>query len=492
MKNKKVKIFIILYIALLSIFIRGYTFGLGDQVIHLPLLFKAQDPTLYLNDYLFTAGQESFTFFYSSVANLIELFNNVETVFFTLYVLLIFVYFYVISQISQELFKNKLAWFFSLLLFITPFYIGGAAITTVETSIAPRTVGNLLSLLILLLILKKKFNVAFIVLGIEFLLHPLSALYIGIIMYSHLIIIEKMKIKKLIIGSLLFLIISLPLLPFLLNQFTANVDSFNSSIWLEVLKERNAYVFPHLWNVGSWLTLVIGIVPILIYLIKKIYDGSKNSYVNLTMLNIVCISFVVFVIQYIFTLFIPLSQIIKLQLGRILFFPVFLSLLCLGYYMERLRVLLKINTKLTVITITFLLTTVCLLTLPSFVKGQNRKWIEVQLWGNSYTSKECVFLVPFFSEGFRVYSRRPTTGEYKDGTLSFYSQQFANEWNERLSDLGIWEHNDEESIKDLQRKYNFSFIVTSINTTYDLKLDFINDNYRVYEMPVLKEDCKIR
>ncbi|MCL4415284.1 MAG: hypothetical protein M1365_01075 [Actinobacteria bacterium] len=125
------------------------------------------------------------------------------------------------------------------------------------------------------------------------------------------------------------------------------------------------------------------------------------------------------------------------------------------------------------------------------MKTQNERWISAQLWANNHTDKQCSFLVPFETQGFRVYSKRPITGDYKDGTLSFYSPIIAQDWNKRRTDLGNWENFNLINLEKLQKEYHFSFMVSHVKTNFNLPIMYKNDEFIIYQMPQREEDCRV-
>lgn len=492
MNSKIIKTLLVLYVGFLSILIRGYSFGLGDQVIHLPLIFRAQDSNLYLKDYLFYAQQDKLSFFYFVIAKLITITNNTHITIFAVYSLSILLLFVTISRLAKTIYPKGLVWFLSPLLFIFPYHIGGSAIMSVESSLTPRTIGNVLSIFILYLILNKKYIYSFFILGLEFLLHPLSALYAGIILYSQLFFVEKKhKIKRLISGTLIFLIFWVFLSTNLLTQLKAFPSQISVSQWLSILKLRNPYAFPAFWKARGWLSLILGILPLVTYLTIYIRIKKKLSFPIKTLLNVLAVSFGIILLQIFFTSVYPLTDIVKLQLGRIWFLTIVLSFIVLSLLVDKLREFLRIKEKIFIIVVLIILTLAGVFNIPNFIRTQEGKWQEAQVWANEHTSKECVFLVPFTSEGFRVFSQRSTVGEYKDGTLSFYSSFFASQWKQRLDDVSNWDEIDNVALEKLQKKYQFSFLVSDTFSSDSLDLVFTNSKYEVYAMPALFNNCSL-
>jgi hypothetical protein len=83
------------------------------------------------------------------------------------------------------------------------------------------------------------------------------------------------------------------------------------------------------------------------------------------------------------------------------------------------------------------------------------RWLEVQTWARCNTDTGDQFIVPPDHLGFRNRSERTIYGDWKDGTMAFWSPAFAREWLRRMKTLGLDEirrrrHERFEGFKRLQ------------------------------------------
>lgn len=491
MGKKPLDYLLLFILACSSIFIRGYSFGLGDQAIHLPLIYKIINPSLYKPDYLFLANQGNLSIFYQLIADIVKQTSNLYSFFLIGYFFLTIVLFIIIYKISLSFFQDNLTWFIAALFFILPYHVGGTAIMTMESSFVPRYAAFLLSLLIIYLILNKKYYLSWIILGLEFLLHPISAVAVGIILIAYIIFnLKDHKPVKLLTAIFFFTVIITPFLITNLNLIKwPQASVFNISSWLNIIKLRNSYAFPLLWFFKGWLSLLLGILPLVIYLIIK-FLHKKNSYKDKILLIVLLTSFITLAFQVIFTSLYPVPQVINLQLGRIWIIPISLSFICLGNLISVITRKMKLTESTIKIVVLVILIGISFYKFPN-IKLQNQNWIDIQLWVNNHTSKDCIVLVPFYSQGFRVYSKRAIVGEYKDGTMSFYSPVFAREWSLRLKDLANWEKTNLNNILKLQDKHHFSYLINNNKTFIPLEYIYKNSEYTVYQMPKIEEDCSL-
>ena len=70
--------------------------------------------------------------------------------------------------------------------------------------------------------------------------------------------------------------------------------------------------------------------------------------------------------------------------------------------------------------------------------------------------------------------------------MSFYSKEFALDWNNRLHDLGYWEINTNDEIIKLQSKYKFDYLVSGTFVSNKFTRVYKNNEYKVYQ---ITKDC---
>lgn len=477
-----------IFFTFISLAIHRYSYGIGDQAIHIPLIQKAIDPNLYPNDLLFTAGQGKLSLFYiwsGYLINYIKL--DIATYFFLGYICFIFLFFLALFFLGRFFFGSKYwsAVFFAVF-FLVPLQVGGTATYTFEISFVPRLIAFVFSLYALYFTLVKKYFFVLLVLSLIFAIHPISFFYIFFILFMIVIISKSYpSALNLILFIVVFLTINFPLISNM-DYKLRNYSILNeSSKWIEILRERNFYVFLELWNVRAWINLLLITLPTIYY----IFFYKKAQRKLLTLSKIIFIASVLAtLVQFLFTTLWPLTNIIQLQLSRIWVFSYLSSALSLAAILSSL----KVNIKRLSVFLIFIL----LLLSPFYHKKwyytQNISWIKTQKWVNSNTGKSCLFLTPFKHQGFRVYARRATVAEFKDGTLSFYSQQFAREWDERSRNISNWETSSVDQLKNLQNKYNFSYLVTLSERIIPLESVYNDGIYVVYRMPDIKYDCEMK
>lgn len=478
------------FFTLFSLITHRYSYGIGDQAIHIPLIQKIVDTHLYSNDLLFTAGQGDLSLSYFFIGYIIKSFNlPIEGIFFVGYIITCFLLYFVLFLIGKYYFTEKCSSIILLsIFFLIPIQIGGTATYTIEASFVPRFVALVLSLYALYFTIIRKYFFVFLILSLIFAIHPISFLYISLIILLLIILISKHypSILSLFIFTIFFIVLNFSLVSNILNKLSLNnIIINNQQKWVEILRVRNFYVFLDQWNYKSWINLILIALPSIYYIfISKKLNENLHKHIKIILYLSIFTTF----INFIFTSILPLPFVAQLQLSRIWFFDYVGSILAIVSILSNLKINLN---KISLIIIIVIL-------VGSFYfhkkwyYTQNKYWINVQKWISENTDNNCLILTPFRHQGFRVYAKRSIVTEYKDGTLSFYSQDFANKWMRRAQDIELWENLDVDSLAKLQSKYFFSYLVALNDKNIPLKPIYNDGYYSVYQMPTTQKECILK
>lgn len=485
----------LIFFNILAILVHGYSFGVGDQVIHLPILNKLIDPSLYPGDSIFPLSFSHKTYIYDIILLISNYFNkNLSISYLILYLISSCIFYYGIYLLSLYLFHDKKAALLSCVFFIFPYPVAGAAMDTIELFFVPRFLSTALLLFLLTALFEKKTKIIFLMMVFIFLIHPLSGIiYSFLVIPLSLLSLKKSRKDEIYKGLIIiFLLILLLFIDFLSKLSTTTFFFFVPKDWLEILMFRNSYAFPLLWSLKSWIYLIISLIPILL-LSKYSRSYYKISDEQLRILKyLIIISFFILAMQIIFTSVIPIYFVIILQLGRIFIVPIIFSIILLsGFIYKHLNLRNISELKFKAILICILIGLLLIRNQP-VISTQSKDWIKTQQWAKLHTSKNCTFLVDFYSQGFRVFSHRPIVGEFKDGTISFYSYDYALNWNTKRK---YFAQNENASyikyLNEIQKNYFFSLIVLPNSITLSKQMVYKNEAYTIYRMPDLENKCVI-
>src|SRR3989344_2513153 len=110
---------LIFFISFGAMVARGYSFGLGDQAIQLPLYNKLLNPSLFPNDDLFPVTYSQYTLLYWLIPFIVQTTHiSLSSIFFTLYIIFNFLFFCGVNFFVSGITKSKTTLLFSLLMFV--------------------------------------------------------------------------------------------------------------------------------------------------------------------------------------------------------------------------------------------------------------------------------------------------------------------------------------------------------------------------------------
>lgn len=128
----------------------------------------------------------------------------------------------------------------------------------------------------------------------------------------------------------------------------------------------------------------------------------------------------------------------------------------------------------------------------SKISDNTDSWVDLQIHSRELSCKDDLFIVPPYLNDFSVYSHRAILSDWAEGANILYlDNQFAEEWFERMSDLGWTErHNAKAGFNKLSTKaimktaskYGARFVVTEKPKTFSLPIVYENTKYILYQI----------
>ncbi|MCM8787209.1 MAG: EpsG family protein [Candidatus Omnitrophica bacterium] len=486
--KKKILTFEIIFIfclILLLIKLIPYQYGVEDQVIYLPFIKKLINQNLYQDDYLFNYHSEA-SIFFKIIKVVYPLFNSLEKTFSFLYSLTLFFIFLGIYKFSQSLFNSRIISLITLLIFMFPKWVGGTGVLTYENYFLPRLLATPFLIFSLYFLINKKIKSSAMFALSSFIIHPVSAASLIIIIIFYLILKRKSFNRRDIISTLLiFFTATLIVILFAQKEFSQTTRyPIMSSQWLSIVKMRDPYIFPQLWKLRSFGSLILFYIFYLIFLAEiKIlriknnpFDKDKMTIINLTAI----ISLLTPLLFIILSETIPITSVLQLEPARSLVVFAYLSIICFAYASYQI-----INSKnhflVKFFIFIFLFFSVFLWNNKHPEKIDN-EFIEVQKWVKDNTDINSIFLTPPFKKGFRIYSERSIIGEYKEGGHVLFSYNFAKEWKERIEILKKFDDFTEEDFKKIKEIYYYDYLVINNERNLHFTKVFNNSKYSVYRV----------
>jgi len=509
--------FLITFFTIISPLINGYYFNVLDHHHYLPYLNKLLNPALYLNDYYFSQPHNLYSPFNYFIVFIKKLFNlNLPWTYFILYFISLWLLYFAVYYLTYTIYKKSEISFLAVFLFLLPKWAAQIGYMTHHFYFVSRDLSLAISLIALTLIILKK-------------------------TWLSLIFILSATLVNLSIPIPVIIFWLLPWFKKLKNKFSSLLV-FNLS-WMNTLRKRGTYSFPHLWKWTGWgnLVLFLSLLATSWFVLKdKIFNKHTKI---IKQFLFICSG--LFLFHFIISAIIPTPVLIQLQLLRSLNYIFILALISfsvLNYKFLVSQSKLFYISSLIAVTAVFLwgdhltiwhflgiwsLSLLIFLKKPQFKKQVNQKlffpliiiilfsllfyklfiikpkinlpyyfyypnalikiddfddWLDIQIWAKNNTTENKVFLTPPQQAGFRSFSQRSIVGDRKDGGGIFYSPQYAQLWQQRMQDIKNFNQITEVQANQLKVKYQYDYLVVfSTHQPLDFIQAYRNKNFIIYK-----------
>ena len=465
-----------------------YRFGQSNHGIIIPFLKNTLNRELYPADYLIGEQDNYFTLLWPAVSYIVDFFGlEISTLFFVIYLLSIGFAMWGIYLFCMLLFNRAEVAYLTMFLIVFAFInnpgIGGDYI--LESRLKESVAALPFFSFALYFFFKKDYLKSYILQGLAFLIHPLSAIHLMAVLFLSFIIKYKEIGAKTFFTSLFWMLVIIS--PLLYIKFTGPSGPglfYADPHWVEIIKIRQPeHVFPTLMSGWRYLKALILIALFFISWKHKPSD-EFHSVIKISLLAILAL----WIVGAIFGEFLPLAIIVQLQFFRsyiiLTFFAIvyfsnyfmvemsssnnlikklvlaalmllfiynfpkwnnkYLYFVALGVLLISYPVVLKKNISLAIFK------AIILLFLGSFVVYgfvnnrpftigvmQEKEWIDAQNWARLNSNPKDIFIVPPAIEGFRILSERSIYGDWKDGQQAYFNPEFGFIWEKRMNSLGM-------------------------------------------------------
>ncbi len=524
--------------------INQYTYGMYNHFISVPFVKSIMDASLYPNDFLVAEKKYFYTLFNSGLALLtVKSGLSLHALYFSLYCLSLYGTLIAFFKTALLLFNKKETAYFAAIFLIYSFNTLGD-VRTIESIFLERTFVLPLLLFAFYFFLKQKVIAAYVLSGIAFLFHPLSAVYLlGCLTVCSLISIREIGWKKLLAAFILLFVIVSPVLYLKATNPAPSLGLFKADPgWLELLRLRSSHhLFP-----SSWSPLLLAQSVLFIVGFGLCLKYRPTPWMHRVVMLFTGTIFLMCVAGTLFTEVIPVSIVVQFQLFRSYVFLVFIAIIYYAHFFFMESETEELTFKKVIVFFLFIgafysgnlvkyagFIIVALLIFPGFaffkqfipplgrfhlpalmtailisgiagatLKGkftiqnkQDKAWLAVQAWAKNNTPLDAVFIVPTNKEGFRVESERTCYGDWKDGTQMFFNPEFGKEWMRRMKMLGFEDDNrleqtylalnetDFQVIADeLSPAHSEIYVVTLSEKTLAFNERFKNKKFTVFQV----------
>ena len=334
-KNPWVILFLLL-IPILGLLINGYRYDVVDHALYIPMIDRAVNPALFPNDYLFDEPSEEYNF-WLPIITLLARFFPLEWIFFVGYALTRLGLFWAIYHVSLNLFGRRGAAALAVLLLILPKSVGGTATATQDTFFTLRSTAMPVAIAFLIPYFRGRLVLAAIICGIAFLIHPITTIpLIFLLMFRLLIdaLRHDWRAPAKAFGVFLLCILTLLVRVFLIDRANpSNLSFFSRSDpqWIEIIKQRDSYIFFSVWGRDAFLSLAAYFAILLTillfrrwYTVNELnksapYQEYSRSYIRETDLwayGVIIVCAGLFIVGGVFVEWYPLPLVVQLQVVR--------------------------------------------------------------------------------------------------------------------------------------------------------------------------------
>jgi hypothetical protein len=455
----------------------GYHFGTFDQVIHLPFLKKFADASLYPGDPFMELRFQHYSYFWIVLVPFYKL-GILEIAMFITHLLVTYSTFWALWTLSDFLFHNRLTNLISLVAFAFPHMTFGGW-TIFEFSLLNRTFVLPFLLWAIILFLRRRYLLAFALLGLMYNLHALSVNFV-LAMFLFDGVLERRKVgwRNLVLGLIFFMLAALPVLLWKLSG--PGGDFGQQPEWFSIVARGMLYNNFHLFAPYPHILLVTagGVGALALFFIVRRFAPPPEH--DRTITNFMYALLLILLVQVITTSWLPLTIILELQIIRAGVFVLILSYLYFANYLaasfqsrvgdkfdwillagafmfsvlpfvpvavHALQYLIAPPRRRRLLTLSLLLglsAFIILFIIPLniwypgiYVYGHETPWYRVQTWSRDHTPKDAVFITPpyiwwFYESDWRVFSERSTVVSLSELLDVAFAPNYTSTWEARF------------------------------------------------------------
>ena len=108
-------------------------------------------------------------------------------------------------------------------------------------------------------------------------------------------------------------------------------------------------------------------------------------------------------------------------------------------------------------------------------------WEDTLVWVEQNTELDAKFVTPPTLDGFRVGAKRPQLGDWKDGTVGIFNNEWAIDWYDMMLEMGFNEETftfddlSQSQLCDLNQKYDVDYAVVFNSWGIEGETVYVND-----------------
>ncbi|OGN90444.1 MAG: hypothetical protein A2Z70_02435 [Chloroflexi bacterium RBG_13_48_17] len=341
LSNTKFKeIGVIILLAAFALFLGGY----GENTWYLPIINKLNNPNLYPNDLIstFLSGNGNNTSFFYVIVAFITRYIDIAMFSFIGYIITLIFFCLGVFYLARTIFKNSNIAYLAVILLLIP-KMGLTGGHTFSAEFVYRDISIDLILFAVIFFLKSRYIFSFLLLGLAFDFHILTALpVLGFFLFDLIFRYWKLDTshrKQMIISLFVFALVITPMIFFYSGSssslFSGSFFSRADPQWLSIMQERASHLLsPRTWTdqISAYAPLLILTIISGIYLVLK-KEHLANLKVHKTFLNLFYVFLIYVVIEVIFTEIIPWEPLMVLRILTINSITNIIGIIYISYFL---------------------------------------------------------------------------------------------------------------------------------------------------------------
>lgn len=463
--------------ALFTIAFIGYHFGTFDQAIHIPFLKKYADPSLFPNDQFFNLRYQHYSFFWFFFIPFYRL-GILEPVMFVAYVFAVYFTFWALWTLAEQLFHNSLTSLLTVVAFCLP-HIGFAGFPVFEFSLLNRTFVLPFLLWAIILFLRRRYRLAFALIGVMYNLHVVSVNFvIAMFLFDCVLEFRRVGWRNVVFGLMLFVVCALPVLMWKFG--TSHADLTARREWFEIIARGTLYnlffliaPYPHILFITA-----SGLSALALFFIARQRQPSPEH--DRTLTNFVYAALIILGVQVITAQWYPATLIVQSQIIRAgVFILIFAYIYFAHYIVSRYQTGETGSQDSGVLAAAFVLSplppialvvwgigkfvgslkwrmalaagSLAVLFIGSvalvvqyriwypgiYVWAHKTAWYDAQIWARDNTARDAVFITPpqiwwLYESDWRVFSERSTVGTLSELLEAAFAPEYVDYWKPRF------------------------------------------------------------
>jgi len=325
----------LILIAIAACIIKYSGYGVSDNNTQLPLLYRFLDPNYLLNDWYVNSNSEMVNVRYNFIA-FIAIINKIipqlELLYFMIFVICYICAGFSAYFISLTFFKNRIVAILSsfLVLFGATYSLGYNQL--LHDNLVPYLVAMALSLLGFYFILKRRFILFSIMLGLSSVIHFLTGGLIYPILFISSFLTrfgENNNLRNHIVSLMIFIIFFSFNIPIIFSQIENSVSmSTEELVFIYGIFRAPHHLMPSSFPVISYVMFFIFFILFAVALRKTGAEKEYREFIEI----LLCLIFLSFMIGTIFVEIFPVGLILKLQLFRLSTLITFIGYMFISEY----------------------------------------------------------------------------------------------------------------------------------------------------------------